>query len=90
MMSDSGWTRLVQDGVEDDDLIAFRSPDLTPTGYFLWGHLKEYDYAVPPRTLVARLQATVTTVDANILRRVLEKPVPCIALCLEGRFEHLL
>jgi hypothetical protein len=36
---------------------------------FLWGHLKEQVYAVPPRTiedLVARLQAAVTTVDANM------------------------
>jgi hypothetical protein len=48
--------------------------------FFLWGHLKEQVYAVPPRTiedLVARLQAAVTTVDANMF--VLER-MPCSAL----------
>jgi hypothetical protein len=42
---------------------------------------------------VARLQATVTTVDANMWRRVLENAVRRTAVCLEmdgGRFEHLL
>jgi hypothetical protein len=45
-----------------------RSPDLTPMDFSLWGQLEEQVYAVPPRTiedLVARLQAAVTTVDAN-------------------------
>jgi hypothetical protein len=34
------------------------SPELTPMDFFLWGHLKEQVYAVPPRTvedLVERL-----------------------------------
>jgi hypothetical protein len=50
-----------------------RLPDLTPMDIFLWGHLKELVYAVPPRTieaLMARLQAAVTMVDANMLRHV--------------------
>jgi hypothetical protein len=37
--------------------------------FFLWGHLKEQVYAVLPRNiedLVARYQAVVTTVDANM------------------------
>jgi hypothetical protein len=41
--------------------------------FFLWGHLKEQVYTVPPRTikdLMARLQAAVIMVDANMLRRV--------------------
>jgi hypothetical protein len=64
--------------------------------FFLWGHLKEQVYTVPPRTiedLVARLQAAVTTVDANMLRRVPENAVRRTAVCLEmdgDRFEHLL
>jgi hypothetical protein len=40
---------------------------------FQWEHLKEHVYAVLFRTieiLVARLQATVITVDGNMLRRV--------------------
>jgi hypothetical protein len=72
------------------------SPDLTPINFFLWGHLKEQVYAVPPRTiedLAAKLQAAMTTVDANMLRRVRENAVRSTAACLEmngGRFEHLL
>jgi hypothetical protein len=47
----------------------FRSPDPTPVDFFLWGYVKEQVYAVPARAiedLVARLQAAVTTVDANM------------------------
>jgi hypothetical protein len=68
------------------------SPDPTPMDFFLWGHLKEQVYTVPSRTiedLVARLQAAVTTVDANMLRRARENVVRCTAVSL-GRFEHLL
>jgi hypothetical protein len=63
--------------------------------FFLWGHLKEQVYAVPLRTiedLVARLQAAVTMVDANMLRRVRENAVRRTAVYLEmdgGRFENL-
>jgi hypothetical protein len=42
-------------------------------GSFLWGYLKEYIYAVTPTTikdLVTSLQAAVTLVDANMLKRV--------------------
>jgi hypothetical protein len=50
------------------------SPDLTPIFlYFLWGHLKEHGDAVPLGTnkdLVARFQATMTTIDDNMLRRL--------------------
>jgi hypothetical protein len=72
-----------------------RSPDLTPMEFFLWGNLKEQIYAVPPWTsedFVARLQAAVTTVDANMLRRVRENAVRRTAVCLimdGGHFEHL-
>jgi hypothetical protein len=41
----------------------------------LCGHLKELVHAVPPRTtedLVTKLQAAVTTVDANMRGRVRE------------------
>jgi hypothetical protein len=39
--------------------------DLTLMDFFLWGHLKEHIYAVPPSTienLMARMQAVVTAV----------------------------
>jgi hypothetical protein len=72
------------------------APDPTPMDFFLWGHLKEYVYAVPPRTvedLTARLQAAVTTVEANMLRCVRENAARRNAVYFEtngGRFEHLL
>jgi hypothetical protein len=50
-----------------------RLPDLTPMDFFLWEQLKEQVHAVPPRTikdLVTRLQAALTTVEANMLRPV--------------------
>jgi hypothetical protein len=54
--------------------------------FSLSGHLKERVYAVCPRTiedLVARLQAAVTAVDANMLRRVRENTVWRTAVSLE-------
>jgi hypothetical protein len=63
----SGWTRHIQ-----EHGFHRRGPlGLHPTDIFLWGHLKEYVYANPPRTiedLVAKFQAAVTTVDANVLK----------------------
>lgn len=55
-------------------------------GFFPVGHLKERVYAVRPRTTedpVARLQAAVTTVDANMLRRVRQNAARRAAVCLE-------
>jgi hypothetical protein len=72
------------------------SPDPTPMDFLLWGHLKEQVYGLPPRNtedLVARLQAAVTTVDANMLRRVRENDVRRTVICLEmdgGSFVHVL
>jgi hypothetical protein len=63
---------------------------------FLQGHLKDYVYAVPPRTtddLVARIQGAVTKVDAEMLRRVRENTVRGTVFDLkmdECRFEYLL
>jgi hypothetical protein len=64
--------------------------------FILWVHLKKHVYAVPSRTiedLVGRLQAAVTTVDTNLLRRVRENAVRRTAVYLEmdgGCFERLL
>jgi hypothetical protein len=63
---------------------------------FPYGHMKNHVYALPPRTIedvVAVLKRAVTTVDANMLRRVGRIAVRRTALCLEmdgGRFEYLL
>jgi hypothetical protein len=62
--------------------------------FFLWGHLKEQVYAVPPKTiedLVARLEAALKKIDANMLRHVRENAVRRTAVCLEmdgGHFEN--
>jgi hypothetical protein len=53
---------------------------------FVWRHLKEDVCAVLPRTignLVARLQAVVTTVNVNMLRRIPDNAVRRLAVCLE-------
>jgi hypothetical protein len=52
----------------------------------LWEHLKMHVYAVPTRTLgdvLARTQAFVTMVDANMLRRVKQNAIRRIAVFLE-------
>jgi hypothetical protein len=63
---------IIQEGGLDtegllDGLLA-RRMDFT-----LWGHLKDHVYAFPPwniEDLIARLEADMTTADANMLRRV--------------------
>jgi hypothetical protein len=67
--------------------------DLTVANVFLWEHLKEYVYAVPPRTmkdLMARLQAAATIVDANMLGCVQENAVWYMAICLEMVRDHFI
>jgi hypothetical protein len=64
--------------------------------FFLWGHLKEHGYEVPPRTiknLVAKIQPAVITVDADVLRRVRQNAVGRDVVCLEmngDRLENIL
>jgi hypothetical protein len=71
------------------------SPELTPMIFFPVGAPEEPSLRSPSQDfedLVASLQETVTTVDANMLRRVRENAVRRTAVCLEmdrGRFEHL-
>jgi hypothetical protein len=70
------------------------SPVLTPVDFFLWIHLKEHAYVVPPRIivdLVTRIQVTLTVVDANMLKCVRDYTVQHTAFCLEidgGRVEE--
>jgi hypothetical protein len=69
-----------------------RWPRLSAVDVFL----KEHVCAVPPSSiddLMASLQAVVTAVNANMLRRVPENAVWRAAICLDidgGRLEHLL
>jgi hypothetical protein len=51
-----------------------RSPDLTPSGFFLWGYVKEQVF-VPPLPLdidelKLRITTAIETTDRNMLERV--------------------
>jgi len=68
-----------------EGLVAWLSQllDLNQLDYFLWEHLKEYMYTVHPRTIegvAARLQVSVRTAGANILRLVDENSMWCTAI----------
>jgi hypothetical protein len=73
-----------------------KSLDLTPIDFFLWGHLNEHIYTVPPSTiedLMVRLQVAVKVVNANKLRHVQEKAMWHTAISLKmdgGCFEYLM
>jgi hypothetical protein len=57
--------------------------DLNQLDYFLWEHLKEYIYTVHPRTtggVAARLQVSVRTAGANVLRLVQGNSMLCTAI----------
>lgn len=64
--------------------------------FFLWGRCEQYVYAIYPRTvedLTVRLQAAVTTVDANMFMRVRENAARRNAVYFKmdaGRFQQLL
>jgi hypothetical protein len=64
---------------------------LTPVDSFLCEPLKKHIHEVSPRTaenLVARFQAVVRRVDANMLRRVRCNAVRRSAVCLETDGDH--
>ncbi|GBL83173.1 hypothetical protein AVEN_165378-1 [Araneus ventricosus] len=47
------------------ETVTSRSPDLTPMDFFLWGHLNQQVYAIPPPTL-QDLQRRITDACANV------------------------
>jgi hypothetical protein len=52
-----------------------------------WEHLKEHDYAVPPRTIedfMARLEAAVTTVETDMLPHFREQAKPSALKSMEA------
>jgi hypothetical protein len=97
-MSISGWMQHIQQGKVDvsSRLHGLFSHQIYLQQIFSCGDTWRSIYEVPPRTiedLVARLQAAVTMVNANLLRLVHENAVWCTAICLEmdkGCFEQLL
>lgn len=77
-------------------IVVPRSPDLSPSDFFLWGYLKNMVYVNSPHT-TAELQTIITTAISNIntatLRRVSRNLVKRIRFCIceRGRnFQHLL
>jgi len=73
-----------------------RSPDLTPSDYFLWGYLKGRGYQIKPRTIVA-LKANITVeiqaVTADVLARNFQNMARRVQSCLDGnvgQFQHML
>jgi hypothetical protein len=73
-----------------------RSPDLTPTDFFLWDYLKETVYKKKPRTLVDLRRSTeeaVKKITAETLLRVSRNMRQRVNLCLlenGGHFQNLL
>jgi len=73
-----------------------RSPDLTPSDYFLWGYLKGRVCRNKPRTTDA-LKASITeetqTVTADVVARTYQNMARRVQSCLDandGHSEHML
>ena len=73
-----------------------RSPDLTPSDYFLWGYLKGRVYRNKPRTvdaLKANITKEIETVTADVLARTFQNMVRGVQSCLDangGHFQDIL
>ena len=73
----------------------FRSPDLTPLDFFLWGTLKNEVYNTPSATraeLEGKVRATINSITPRQLREVVRATVEKVQLCRQqdgGHFEHL-
>jgi hypothetical protein len=73
-----------------------RSPDLSPTYFFLWGHLKDTVYSNHPHTLQelqANIQRAVDRISTGTLQNVFANMIRRVHLCEErngGHFQHLL
>ena len=73
-----------------------RSPDLTCLDFFLWGHIKNVVYQIPPTTpdnMKQRIQDAIQAITPQMLQHVKLSFEKRIRACIEvnGRhFEHLL
>ncbi|KFM65430.1 Hypothetical protein in type-1 retrotransposable element R1DM, partial [Stegodyphus mimosarum] len=73
-----------------------RSPDLTPTDFWLWGYLKSRAYRGYPSTLVElknAIRLTVAAIDGDMLYSAVMGVVTsltCLLPCGGGNAEHLL
>jgi len=73
-----------------------RSPDLTPSDYFLWGYLKGRVYQNESRTtdaLKANITAEIQAVTADVLARAFQNMARRVQSCMDangGHFQHML
>ncbi len=73
-----------------------RSPDLTPTDYFMWGYIKDIVYNNKPRNLADLKQSSVTafhTIDTGLCKKVCESVPERLQRCIDAdghQFEHLI
>jgi len=73
-----------------------RSPDLSPSAYFLWGYLKGRVYQNKPRTtdaLKANITGEIQIVTAEVLARTFQNMARRVQSCLGangGHFQHML
>ncbi|CAF3908025.1 unnamed protein product [Rotaria sordida] len=69
-----------------------RSPDLTPTDFFLWGVIKDYVYAKKPQNLQALKDAIVTemqSLPAELCRKACQTVPYRLQLCKDKEGEHI-
>ena len=69
-----------------------RSCDLTPLGFFLWGHIKSLVYANKPPTLDdlrENIQREIANVPVEMCARVVENWVQRIDRCKRDRGGHM-
>ncbi|CAF3410413.1 unnamed protein product [Rotaria socialis] len=72
-----------------------RSPDLTPTDFFLWGYLKDIVYKSKPRTLCDLKQSIISAfsaLDSDLCKKVCESVPERLQRCVDAnghQFEHL-
>lgn len=68
-----------------------RSPDLTPIDFFLWGHIKNIVYRIPPTTaddMKIRIRDAFRGIDADMMRNVHRSFQDRIRLCQQHDGRH--
>jgi transposase len=69
-----------------------RSPDLTPTDFFLWGVIKDYVYAKKPQNLQALKDTIVTEMQSlpvELCRKAYQTVPYRLQLCKDKEGEHI-
>jgi len=69
-----------------------RSPDLTPSDFFLWGYFKSKVYINRPQSLAAlkvNIQEEITNISAETLRHVMKSVQNRASACINAKGGHL-